>query len=487
MQPVSGSASVWRHWSGCCPAAVVLALAAGLVAAVWRWVRTPFRAAAQEMEERWSPLLVLPGILLVLHSYFLSSVSTVTELLLLLLTALAALWTMVRLMNSLAVQREAREFSAQMEALRRDYELLQRKLELGVALANTLENAIHACQAQPEDGPRTIRLELALTGRRLTLHVENSCAGAVEFDEDGFPAGARRPGHGQGLRSIAAVVKKYHGVFQCGWADGTFSLWAVLLDTAEAPRRVRRAPAVCAGVLLTLFVLNCMPTLAQALETVPVLGQVIRVVDLRSYSWLWGDTGVTVEEPVLDGDQTAVDAVEAKKAAFIAQMQDTFAYHAARKYQGYVSGDVGYKGVGTYMLTCCICDNDPKDLAAIRAMAEDFSAAHPEFALALTAVSSPYDLLERVETRGGFDLLGWRPVRHLQYPDLPDGAAFRRPPVLLPPPGLYHQPGAHHRPERRQCAPLQRPAGPRGTGHPPHAEAGLCAVSGPGGAWNVGP
>ena len=56
------------------------------------------------------------------------------------------------------------------------------------------------------------------------------------------------------------------------------------------------------------------------------------------------------------------------------------------------------------MLTCCICDDDPKDLAAIRTLAEDFSKAHPEFPLKLKAFSSTYDLLEHVDREGGFDL-----------------------------------------------------------------------------------
>lgn len=88
-----------------------------------------------------------------------------------------------------------------------------------------------------------------------------------------------------------------------------------------------------------------MPALAQALEAVPVLGSVIRVVDLRSYSWFWGSTGVEGQLPVLDGDQSAVDAVEAKKEEFISQMQEVFTAQAVRKYQGYVSQDISYEVV----------------------------------------------------------------------------------------------------------------------------------------------
>lgn len=223
-------------------------------------------------------------------------------------------------------------------------QLPMEELDLCVVLANALENAIHACQAMPEGAPRQIRLELALTDhRRLTLHVKNSCSAAVEFDSGGFPIGERRAGHGQGLKSIAAVAEKYHGMFRCGYADGVFDLRVVLLDAAPEVRRVNRVPAVCAGTFLCLFLLNCMPALAQTLEAVPVLGPVVRAADLHSYSWLWGGTGVSVQEPVLEGDSSAVDEITAEQDAFIARMQETFLEYAARKYQGYVALDVTHE------------------------------------------------------------------------------------------------------------------------------------------------
>lgn len=411
----------------------LLLAAAGLTAAVFFWFRKPFQAVAGELDRGWTPLLLLPVMLLAVHSYFLSSVTAPAGLLLLLITALAALWTMTRLMTALAAERRAQESRLQMEALRQDYTLLQKKLDLGrsyrhdarhhmralsallqqgdvdsalayvtdwqgqltqierrswcknaavnavlsaylaqaeeagcaveaevtlpgelnveeldlcVALANALENAIHACQAVARDGERRIKLELTLTDRRrLVLHMENSCAQAVEIGGDGFPIGKPEEGHGQGLKSIAAVAEKYHGIFQCGCSDGTFGLWVVLLDAAAQPRHIRWVPAVCAGALLLLFLLNCMPSLSLALEAVPMLGPVVRVVDLRSYSWFWGDTGTSIQEPVLDGGGQAVEQVEAEKEKFISQMKDAFVHHAARKYQGYVGEDVSYEVV----------------------------------------------------------------------------------------------------------------------------------------------
>ena len=36
----------------------------------------------------------------------------------------------------------------------------------------------------------------------------------------------------------------------------------------------------------------------------------MRVVDLQSYSFSWGSTGISVEKPVLDGSEQAVDEIE---------------------------------------------------------------------------------------------------------------------------------------------------------------------------------
>lgn len=421
------SGPVWPWVAG----AVLLLAAAGLVTVVLRFFRKPFHASAEEMGRDWTPLLFLATMLLALYSYLLADTSSAIELVLLFFTALAAALVTVRLISSLTAQRQIRDSLLQMEALRQDYALLQKKLELGrryrhdarhhmltlsallrqgdtdaaldyvsgwqgqltqtesrswcknavvnavlrayqaqaeeagcvleakvslpeelpfeetdlcVALANALENAVHACQAMPEGESRHIKLELALADhRRLTLHMENPCPAPVEFDGDGFPVTRRGEGHGQGLRSIAAVAEKYRGMFWCGCEDGRFELRVMLLDAVPEPRRVRRAPAVYAGVVLGLFLLNCMPALAQTLETVPVLGRVIQVVDLRSYSRFWGGTGISVEEPVLDGDGQAADEVKAKQEEIVQRMKETFLDYAARKYQGYVAEDVTYE------------------------------------------------------------------------------------------------------------------------------------------------
>lgn len=56
------------------------------------------------------------------------------------------------------------------------------------------------------------------------------------------------------------------------------------------------------------------------------------------------------------------------------------------------------------MLTLCICDDEPGDIAHIQTLAECFAGEHPEFPLRIQAFSSSFDLLEHLEEAGGFDL-----------------------------------------------------------------------------------
>ncbi len=56
------------------------------------------------------------------------------------------------------------------------------------------------------------------------------------------------------------------------------------------------------------------------------------------------------------------------------------------------------------MLNLCICDDDPRDSSQIQALAECFAGEHPEFPLRIQTFSSPFDLLEYLDRKGGFDL-----------------------------------------------------------------------------------
>lgn len=229
------------------------------------------------------------------------------------------------------------------------------ELDLCVILANAIENAVHACRRNksPEDRWIRVRVTTHETGVT-TLKLENPCGEEIAFGPDGLPKAGPSEEHGIGLKNVKAVVEQYGGVLSCGQRDGVFTLSAVLSPrktegrppkTGSAGRAAGRA-ALC--VLLCVVCLNCMPELAQALEGVPVLGQVVRIADLRTYGFRWGDTSLSGELPVLE--ETAPDAsgdraeeMNGQTEAYIAQVQETFLWYAAREYQGYVASDTGYQ------------------------------------------------------------------------------------------------------------------------------------------------
>ena len=161
--------------------------------------------------------------------------------------------------------------------------------DLCVVLANGLENAVHACQELP-DSMRKIRLEMELTeNRRLTLSIANPCPQRVSFGPDGLPDAPKREGHGLGLSSVQAVAKKYGGLFRCQWEEGQFLFRVALIPArredpaAETRRKHRLAAALCIFALCVLLI-NCIPGLADTLESVPILGAVVQLVDIRTYT-----------------------------------------------------------------------------------------------------------------------------------------------------------------------------------------------------------
>lgn len=56
------------------------------------------------------------------------------------------------------------------------------------------------------------------------------------------------------------------------------------------------------------------------------------------------------------------------------------------------------------MIEIALCDDNAEDISTVRAYAERFAAEHAEHPLRLTEFVSARELLERVETGGGFDL-----------------------------------------------------------------------------------
>lgn len=95
-------------------------------------------------------------------------------------------------------------------------------IEFSTMLSNALENALHACQTLPTDMDRFIRISSDRKDGRLLLTVCNTSAEHVELDPvTGYPI-THEPGHGYGVRSIAAFAERYGGVLDYKLADGVF-------------------------------------------------------------------------------------------------------------------------------------------------------------------------------------------------------------------------------------------------------------------------
>lgn len=222
--------------------------------------------------------------------------------------------------------------------------------DLCILLANPLENAIHACQKLPED-QRKIHLGIELTdNRRLIVSIANPCPQPVEFGPDGLPAVKHQENHGLGLQSVRAVADKYGGLFRCQWEDGAFQLRAVLIPPAPDKKKpgVSRVSAAIFGMLLFLILLNCLPALATALEEIPILGSIIRVVDLRTYTLLWKNSEMSVQQPQISGEDLSPDVSDGVAEAnqeiqdFIDQMEEKFRWYADRRYEGHAGADISY-------------------------------------------------------------------------------------------------------------------------------------------------
>ncbi len=95
-------------------------------------------------------------------------------------------------------------------------------VELSTVFANALENAINAVRELPEDR-RVIQCK-GIHQPQVMFRVSNPYQGEVPFDEQGYPI-AKEPGHGVGVRSIAAYCEK-HGAF-CDYevSDGLFEVY----------------------------------------------------------------------------------------------------------------------------------------------------------------------------------------------------------------------------------------------------------------------
>lgn len=214
-----------------------------------------------------------------------------------------------------------------------------------VIISNALENAINACEKCPAEKRYINFLADYSDERKLKLLVRNSCAELHELDEEGLPIIEKRTdGHGIGLRGVQKLVEKYNGFVRCSNENEEFVFCAEIFrdplggaDTGNSNRGLRLSKVLTgalAAVVCAAGVLNFSPLTAQALSHV-------LSVNIRTINIGWGDNSFRGEYPEFTGD----NAAELNKAAndFVGEAKEIFREYVVRKYDGYVSEDLGYR------------------------------------------------------------------------------------------------------------------------------------------------
>ena len=116
--------------------------------------------------------------------------------------------------------------------LRLPKELPVPEVEFCAMLGNLLENALNATEKVSEEKRRIDVVSSMLSDTMLGLSVTNPYVGKVRFDRDHLPI-SLVPGHGVGMPSVAATVKRYNGNMDITAKDGIFSVNIMLYPNAE--------------------------------------------------------------------------------------------------------------------------------------------------------------------------------------------------------------------------------------------------------------
>lgn len=176
--------------------------------------------------------------------------------------------------------------------------------DICTVLANALDNAVTACRSA--QGERCIYISSNLhENGNFSVDIKNPCETPVEFGRDGFPVSRGGRDHGFGMKSIDAIVRKYNGILRCTCDDGVFRLSAVLFSpdnvpSAAKPFGLKKAVSNTAvSLLLAVCFLNFMPETIQAVAAVPVIGDTIQLLDIRTRRtyFSWGSSSLQIGFP----------------------------------------------------------------------------------------------------------------------------------------------------------------------------------------------
>ena len=102
--------------------------------------------------------------------------------------------------------------------------------DLAILLSNLLENAIKAAKSQVSD-ENLLKVKIQHSGNQCVLEISNFCNESIQFDKDGLPLTSAE-GHGIGMLSLRAFVKKYDAYVDFSQFDNRVNLMMYWKDYA---------------------------------------------------------------------------------------------------------------------------------------------------------------------------------------------------------------------------------------------------------------
>ena len=102
------------------------------------------------------------------------------------------------------------------------------EVDLCVILGNLLDNAIEACERQPDETKRFMRVYIGKHKELLYISVSNSFGGEVKKSGRGYHSTKASASHGFGLVRIDKIIEKYKGFVDRQNEEGVFATEAML-------------------------------------------------------------------------------------------------------------------------------------------------------------------------------------------------------------------------------------------------------------------
>ena len=108
--------------------------------------------------------------------------------------------------------------------------------DLAILLSNLLENAIKAAKSQVSD-ENLLKVKIQHSSDQFVLEISNFCRDLIKFGEDGLPLTSVE-GHGIGMLSLKAFVKKYNAYVDFSQSDNKVNLlmyWKDYITNNDLP------------------------------------------------------------------------------------------------------------------------------------------------------------------------------------------------------------------------------------------------------------